>query len=122
MARNRVRAAARKAAAAAVETLRAENLDEVEEVVLGVRQTALQVQPFVKAGSLYWTAPLQYVIEQMAPRVCKAHNVPIERVEDVAAYLLSAMNEYVVALVGEFDVEHFEGWTAALERQEGAGG
>lgn len=112
--RQRVRAAVRKAA----ERTLAVERSEAQEVAGGVLAVAQEIAPLVKPGSLYWTAPFQYVCEQMAPRVCAAHGLAGERREDVATYLLAGMNEYVVALVGEFNREHFEAWIAAADTQE----
>lgn len=114
MARTRVRAVARKAALLASK----QQLTEADVVAVGVRAVAREIAPLVKPGALYWTAPLQYVVEQMAPRVCAEHGVDASRAGDVAGYLLAGMNEYIVALVGEFDIGQFEAWTAAAERQE----
>lgn len=115
MARERMRAAARKALARAASVQEGESHD----VARGVFATAQQIAPMVKPGSLYWTAPVQYVCEQMAPRVCKAHSLPLSMADDVAGYLLAGMNEYIVSLVGEFDAEHFEAWIAAQDQQIG---
>lgn len=115
MARRRIRAAQRKAEEMVTRLARERTQREHEPAVIadGVRAVAEEIAPMVKPGSLYWTAPFQYVIEQMAPRVCVAHGLDPERVDDVAGYLLAALNEFAVALVGEFDLEHFEAWTAA---------
>lgn len=108
MARNRLRAAARKV-----------GVGRSEEIAFGVLAVAREVSPHLDPGALYWVAPFTYVAEQMAPRVCAAHDVPPAQAEDVAAYLLAALNEYVVALVGEFDIEHYEAWTAAAALRDG---
>lgn len=109
MARARVRAATRKLA----ERQAAKHFDEADQVAVGVRAVCKQIAPMVVAGSLYWTGPVQYVAEQMAVRVCAQYRLPPERHGDVAGYLLAAINEYIVGVVGGFDVEHFEAWTAA---------
>lgn len=106
MARTRVSAAARKRRA-----------EEEHRIASGVYAVAKEIAPLVREGSLYWAAPLQYITEQMAPRVCAEHGVPLTNVDNVAGYLLAALNEYVVALVGEFDVAHFEQWIAAQDAQ-----
>lgn len=115
MARRRISAAKRKAAV----ILLKDSASEADMIAAGVRLVAGEIAPLVKQGALYWTAPLQYVVEQMAPRVCREHGLELDRVEDVAGYLNAAFQEYVVALVGEFDVDHFEVWTAAMKVQEG---
>lgn len=92
------------------------HFDEADAVAVGVRHVAKDLVVLVKPGSLYWAAPLQYVCEQMAPRVCAEHGVDPDLVSEVAGYLLAGMNEYVVSLVGEFDVEHFKAWTAAANQ------
>lgn len=79
----------------------------------GVRLVAEQIEEVADPRLLAVIAPLQFVAETSAVGVCRQHGVPLERFEDVAAYLLAALQEYVVALVGEFDVEHFEAWIAA---------
>ena len=110
MSRRRTRAAERKDAR-----------DETAEIAAGVRAVAREIAPIVESGALYWRAPLQFVAEQMSGRVCRQHGLAEGRADDVAAYLLAGLNEYVVALAGEFDAEHFEAWTAAVGSR-GSGG
>lgn len=108
--RSRVTAAARKLAAAA----EARNADEADVVGVGVRAVAKQIMAEVEPGALYWRAPLQYVAEQAAPRVAKEFTIPAERMDELRAYLLAGMNEYLIALMGEFDPAHFEAWSMAM--------
>lgn len=115
MARQRVRQAVRKAAFA----IERRQVGEADVVAVGVRNVALELAPLAKAGSLYWLAPTQYVAEQMAPRVCEQYNLALERRDDVASYLMVAMQEFITALVGELDLEHFEAWVAAQNAQSG---
>lgn len=110
MARTRLQAAARKLAA----TMELERRDEADVVADGVRAVAREIASQVEPGSLYWRAPFQYTVEQMAPRIVAEHKLPEEAIDTVAAYVLAAFNEYVIALVGEFDQEHFAAWSAAM--------
>jgi hypothetical protein len=110
VARKRVAAAHRKLLERAV----ARDRSIADQVADGVRAVGHTIGPHVMPGSLWWQAPLQYVAEQMAPRVCAARGVELGRQDEVAAYLLAGLNEYVVALADGFDVEHFELWTAAI--------
>lgn len=114
--RKRMAAAARKLAAAA-EGARA---GEADTVGIGVRAVGRQIASEVEPGSLYWRAPLQYAAEQMAPRILKEHGLPDSALEDLRTYLLAALNEYVIALAGEFDAQHFAAWSAALRARETA--
>jgi hypothetical protein len=100
----RVRAASRKLA----ENAAAARMSDADRVGLGVRQVARDLASAVIDGTLWWMAPLTYVAEQAAPRVCRQHGIDPARAEDVAAYLLNGLSELLVAMVGEFDVEHFE--------------
>lgn len=118
----RLRAAARKEAARALEAI-ASTGDQVEQVVAGVRVTAALIVDVVPPGSLWWSAPLQFIAEQASVRVCKHYEIPMDRVDDVAAYLLGGLQEYMHAMIGEFDMQHFETWVAALTaREEGGAG
>jgi hypothetical protein len=110
VARTRIQAAARKVAA----RLEAERADEADVVAVGVRATAKEIMGLVEPGALYWRAPLQYVIEQAAPRVATQYSVPADKLDELRAYLLSGLNEFVIALMGDFDREHFEAWSAAM--------
>lgn len=94
---------------------------EAEQIGAAVSMVGAEIAAVVPRGSLYWMAPIQFVVEQMAPRVCRQHGVPLEQADNVAAYLMAGMNEYVVALASEFDVGHFEAWTAALAHREAGG-
>jgi len=117
VARSRVRAAARKALQRQAARQATEVLTRPDEradlVAAGVRSTAVLIADLVVPGSLWWVAPLQFVCEQMSVRVCHQHGLPPERRDDVATYLMAALQEYVHALAGEFDPEHFEAWIAA---------
>lgn len=113
MARSRVRQAVRKAAARAL----AQPPTEAREIAAGVFHVAEAIAPLVKPGALYWSAPIQYVCEQMAARVVRAHGLEPAELENVAGYLTAGVNEYIVALVGEFDNEHFRAWIAAQDQQ-----
>lgn len=119
MARERIRAAQRKA-----ERVRqlvigdGGELSATDVVAVGVRQVARDIAGEVPEGALWWRAPLQFVAEQMAVRVCKARRIPEGRRDDMAAYLLSGVSEFVVALASDFDEEHFEAWTAAAKLAE----
>lgn len=115
MARPRAKAAVRKAAARALETARASS--EPNVIAEGVRSLAVDLEPHTTPGALYWTAPMAYIAEQAAPRICRMAELPAERVDDVAAYMHAALNEYVVALVDGFDSQHFEAWIAAQKLQ-----
>lgn len=110
----RLGAAARKLAA----KLEAQHADEADIVGVGVRSTAKQIAVEVEPGSLYWRAPLQYVAEQMAPRIAKEHAIPDGVLDELRAYLLAGFNEYVIALAGEFDPDHFGAWMAAMLARE----
>jgi hypothetical protein len=110
-------AAARKIAAAADRA----QVDEATKVGVGVRAVARQIVAEIEPGSLYWRAPLQYVCEQMAPRVAKQHGIPDAALDDLRAYLLAGLNEYVIALAGDFDGEHFRAWAAAMQAREHEG-
>jgi AAA+ superfamily predicted ATPase len=110
LARPRLNAAARKLAGA-IEQQRG---DEADQVGAGVRAVAKEIVGEVEPGSLYWRAPLQYIAEQMAPRIVKHHELEGVALDDLRAYLLAGINEYVIALAGEFDREHFEAWIAAM--------
>jgi hypothetical protein len=74
--------------------------------------TAVLIADLVVPGSLFWVAPLQYVTEQMGVRFCEQNNM-MDRVDEVQAYLMAGLQEYAVALVADFDMDHFEAWTAA---------
>lgn len=108
--RPRLAAAARKLAA----SMEAERSDEADQVAAGVRAVAKEIVNLIEPGSLYWRAPFQYVAEQMAPRIAKQHELPAAKLDELRAYLLAGINEYVVTLAGEFDPEHFEAWSAAM--------
>jgi hypothetical protein len=108
--RPRLQAAARKLAA----SMEAQRADEADVVAVGVRATAKEIMAVIEPGSLYWRAPLQYVCEQMAPRVAKQYGLPDDALDELRAYLMAGLQEYMVALVGEFDREHFEAWSAAM--------
>lgn len=112
--RKRMAAAARKIAARADGA----RIDEATAIGVGVRAVAREIVNEVEPGALYWRAPLQYVAEQMAPRVAKAHSVPDSHLDDLRAYLLAGLNEYVIALAGEFDAEHFARWVEAIVARE----
>lgn len=112
--RVRIAAAARKLAAAAD----AREVTEADTIGAGVRAVAMQIVSEIEPGALYWRAPLQYVCEQMAPRVAKEHGIPESQVDDLAAYLLAGINEYVVTLAGEFDTDHFVAWAGAEAARE----
>jgi hypothetical protein len=112
--RQRLGIAARKIAAAA----EARNADEADVVGVGVRAVAKQIMAEVEPGALYWRAPMQYIAEQAAPRVAKHFNVPDAKLDELRAYLLSGMNEYLIALMGDFDAAHFETWVAAMVAAE----
>lgn len=114
--RKRVAAAARKVAAAAD----GQRLDEADRIGIGVRDVVRQITPQIEPGSAYWRGPLQYVCEQMAPRVAKQHGIPDAALDDLRAYLLAGVNEYVIALAGDFDAEHFRAWSVALQAREAA--
>jgi hypothetical protein len=115
--RERIRAAARKL----VERQLAATADEAAEIGAGVQAVATEITGHVEPGALYWRAPFQFVCEQMAPRIARAHELPDEAADHVALYLLAALNEYVVALAGEFDRGHFVAWAAAEEARNGGG-
>lgn len=106
MARERVRAAARKLEARA-------RHDEARQIAAGVYGVAVLIRDEVPLGSLWFTAPCQFVAEQMAVRLADRHDIAGERVDDLAAYTLSGLQEYVVAFAGDFDMQHFEAWSAA---------
>lgn len=113
----RIRQAAKRAAAAALVEVSA---DAAAEVAAGVLRVGRSIQANIPPGMLYWQAPFQFVAEEMALHVCRQYEIPIERRDEVAAYLLAGFHEYVVALVEGFDGEHFELWTAAqAAREEG---
>lgn len=107
MARARSRARARK-----------QQASEAQAVANGVYQVAREIERVQHPLPLFARAPIQYVCEQMAWAVCKAKGIPLERHPDVAAYLLAGVQEYAVALFGEFDETHFEEWSAALAAGE----
>lgn len=111
MARQRVRAVVRKAAAAVAR----EPAVDAQEIARGVFAVTRDIAPHVKPGALYWQGPLQFVCEQMAGRVVRQYGLPAAERENVAGYLLAGLNEYVVALVGEFDRDHFAAWIAAQD-------
>jgi hypothetical protein len=120
MARPKLQAAARKLAA----SLETERKDEADEIGAGVRTIAKEIVGDVEPGSLYWRAPLQYIAEQIGPRLAREHKLEDVNLDELRAYLLVGFNEYVVALAGEFDPEHFKAWTAAMiagERERAAG-
>jgi len=110
MARTRLPAAARKLAIAVTQ----QQLDEADTVAVGVRAVAKEIAAQIEPGALYWRAPIQYVCEQAAPRVAGKFDVPDAKLDELRAYLMAGMQEYIVALVGEFDREHFEAWSAAM--------
>lgn len=95
-----------------------QRLDEADVVAVGVRATAKEIVADVEPGALYWRAPLQYVCEQAAPRVAKQYEIPEEAIDELRAYLMAGMQEYLIALMGEFDREHFEAWAAAMLASE----
>lgn len=115
--RRRIAAAARKIAAAAEDA----HIGEADQVALGVRAVAKEIAGVVEPGALYWRAPLQYVCEQAAPRVAKEFGLPDDARDELSAYLMSGMQEFLVALMGEFDRDHFAAWVAAMLATESAG-
>lgn len=124
MARKRVRAAARKLAAL---TAAQEGLERrvpvsgraaVDEIAAGVRRTGLAIVDLAQPGALWWLAPLQYIAEQMSVRVCASHDLDPGERDDVAAYLLAGLQEFVHALAADFDPVHFRAWTAAIVERE----
>lgn len=110
MARSRLSIAARKLAA----SMEAERADEADVVAVGVRAVAKEIMAEIEPGALYWRAPLQYICEQAAPRVAKQFEIPDAKLDELRAYLLAGMNEYLIALMGEFDPKHFEAWSLAM--------
>lgn len=108
--RPRLQAAARKLAA----KMETQHTDEADVVAVGVRAVAKEIMDQIEPGALYWRAPIQYVCEQAAPRVAGKFDVPDAKLDELRAYLMAGMQEYIVALVGEFDREHFEAWSAAM--------
>lgn len=97
---------------------RKQQASEAQVIANGVYQVAREIEQVRHPLPLFARAPIQYVCEQMGWAVCKAKGIPMERHPDVAAYLLAGVQEYVVALFGEFDEAHFEEWTAALAMGE----
>lgn len=88
-------------------------MDEADLVGVGVRAVAKEIVGEIEPGALYWRAPFQYVVEQAAPRIAKQFGVPEALMDELRAYLLAGLNEYLIALVGDLDVEHFENWRLA---------
>lgn len=107
MARRRVRQAVRKGDERAAQTI-GQGVYTIARDLHG-RQLPLPV---------YITAPLVYVCEMIAASLVKREPRLADRHDDVARYLMAALNEFAVALVETLDVEHFEEWIVAAERQE----
>lgn len=88
---------------------------EADHIGVRVGELAKQAAPAAAPGMLQYLAPLMFVAERATIGVLKLHKLPADRGEDVEQYLLAALQEYVVAVAGEFDVNHFEAWTAAQD-------
>lgn len=93
--------------------------ERVESIVAGVRETLVEIEPVANAELLHITGPLHYVAEQATLGILRLRKLPRDRGDDVVSYVQAALQEYVVSLVGEFDVEHFEAWIAAQDDQTG---
>lgn len=113
MARQRVRAAARK-------VLERERHKDAWIIGSGVMSIAIDLEGVRTVLPVFVTAPLVYVCEMVAARICERESWPEERLDHVAKYLMAGLQEFMVALVERFDVEHFEAWTTADQASGGA--
>lgn len=108
MARNRVRAAARK-----------RNVDQAHLIGSGVYAIARDLLGQPMALPLHVTAPLIYVCEMLAGVICEREPVLRDRQDDVSRYLMGGLQEFTVAMFERFDQEHFEAWIAAAITRDG---
>lgn len=95
-----------RAAAAA----RRERDEEAHGIASEVYNTVIDGRPAFGSAPPWMMGPLLYVAEASAPAVVKAHKLPVEDGEDIAAYLMAGMADVLMSMVGAFDRKHFEQW------------
>lgn len=89
---------------------RRERDEEAHGIAAEVYAAVLDARPVIGSAPAWMMGPLLYVAEASAPAVVKAHRLPVDDGEDVAAYLMHGMADLLVSMVGGFDREHFEAW------------
>lgn len=107
MARNRTRAADRKA-----------QKGLAHQIGSGVYTIAVDLQGRELPLPLPLTAPLIYASEMTAAVLAQKHEWARGRREDVSKYVFHALQELLVATVEGFDREHFEAYIAAAVLQD----
>lgn len=117
MARARVRAAVRKAA----ERQRRGEAELIADGVFHVARETLEGVPRAELPlPVFAWAPLCYASEMVAAVICKEQGWEgDQRQHEVGLYLMTGLQEVLVAAKAGFDVEHFQAWIAAASRQEG---
>lgn len=70
---------------------------------------------------LWMQGPLLYVAEMAAAKVAARQGFPPEETQHVAAYLFDGFLNYAVAILVEFDQEHYETWLAQRAAEDGGG-